>query len=230
MKNKTRQLISENIVLNNKTKKMNKVYIIFLLFIFLYNQGICQVTDTTTQVIKTLNGKNIRVHSVKPILNKEEFEKRKPDTTKLMTLEPYVNIENTNIIIAPPKYFIYNEKIKGFIHLPTTAVINVQEIKGYNYELATMNLTEEYIASQNAKLISTENITTSTGLPGKIYTLHFNVQSNDSIKKEIPFERLMLFTGDLNNTIWVSATYPLNVKMFVERIIRKSLLSVKFKE
>ncbi|MCX7955124.1 MAG: hypothetical protein N3A01_08055 [Bacteroidales bacterium] len=206
-----------------------KIFSVSLFLIICINYNFGQRKDTT-YIIKSVKGRNIRVHSVKPILSKEEFEKRKPDTAKLMTLEPYVNIENTNIMIAPPKYFIYNSKISGFIHLPTTAAINIKEIKGYNYELVTANLTDEYIASQNAKLISVENITTSSGMPGKLYTLRFNIQSADSLKKDIPFERLMLFTGDINNTIWVNATYPLNVKIFVEKIIKKSILSVKFKE
>ncbi len=94
----------------------------------------------------------------------------------------------------------------------------------------TGQITPEYIAGQNAVLNSTEEVTTDNGIPGKLFTISFTIPAKDSTQKDTPFERLMLFTGDMDNTVWLNATYPQSVKRFVYKIVRRSLLSVKLNE
>ncbi len=183
----------------------------------------------TIQLTTKSNIADTSIKKVKLITNKEEFDKRfKTDSISYKTPMPYQNIKGTNIWLAPPRNFKYSERINGFIHLATTTSITCQEIKGFHFTKIVENLTPETLAKQNAVLKSIEDVTTSTGMPAKLVTLWFSLPSKDTTRKETPFERMMLFTGNLDNTLWISATYPESVKPFVFEIVRNSLLSVKY--
>jgi len=65
-------------------------------------------------------------------------------------------------------------------------------------------------------------------MDGKLYLLSFSVTSTDTSKKVMQFERMMLFTGDYQRTIWINASYPVLVKKLLYQVIKESLLSVEF--
>ncbi|MCX7861710.1 MAG: hypothetical protein N2449_01800 [Bacteroidales bacterium] len=179
------------------------------------------------QIVPSSQLKDSNIKTVKVITNKEEFKNHFGDSLKFKTLLPYVNIPQTKIWIAPPYSYKYSERINGFIHLATTTSITCTEIKGFHFTRVVENITNEKIAKQNATIKSIEDVQTTAGFPAKMVTISFSLPSKEA-GKEIPFERLMLFTGDLNNTVWVNATYPEAVKPFVYEMVRKSLLSVKY--
>jgi len=179
------------------------------------------------QIVPKKNINDTNIKTLKVITNKEEFNKHFADSLTYKELMPYVQIPGTKISIAPPKNFKISEQIRGFVHLATTTSITCSEIKGFHYTTVVENITPETLLKQNANLKSIEDVQTSSGKPAKLILLGFSLPSKDTSKKETPFERLMLFTGDLDNTIWVSATYPEAVKPFVFEMVKKSLLSVK---
>jgi len=206
------------------------VFIFFsLIFVILKKLELNSQTDTNTYVIKTAKGNYIKIKSPIPILTKEEFEKRmSKDTINLQTLEPYIKHPNTNILISLPKFFHFNSNSESYINYLTLTNIMIKELNGINYLEATKNLTEEYIKTQNEELIEVNDVITSNGMKGKTYRTHFKINSQDTTRKDIYFERLMLFTGDEKNTIWATATYPLIFKPFIFKVLYNSLLSVKF--
>ncbi len=171
-----------------------------------------------------------KVKTMKLIKSKEQFKEHFNDSDSYLVLQAPIILPQTNVWISPPKNFKPVESIRGIIHLATTTSITCTEIKGYNYTQVTGQITPEYIAGQNAVLNSTEEVTTDNGIPGKLFTISFTIPAKDSTQKDTPFERLMLFTGDMDNTVWLNATYPQSVKRFVYKIVRRSLLSVKLNE
>lgn len=187
------------------------------------------ISNILAQTVKTDTTKYQR-KTLKLITNKSEFEKHFKDTASYLQLEKEVLFPQTNVYISPPKYFKPVENIHGFIHIPTMSSMTCTEIKGYHYTQLTEQLTSEYIASQNATLNSTEDIILDNQQPARLFYISFTIPAKDSLHKDTPFERLMLFTGDMENTIWINVTYPQAVKRFVHNIILKSLKTVHFRK
>ncbi|GAB4452269.1 MAG: hypothetical protein Fur0028_07810 [Bacteroidales bacterium] len=192
-------------------------YLSFLFIFFILGSLCAQTTTKDTTKIKTM----------KLVKSKQEFKEHFKDSNSYLILQPSTLLPQTQVWISPPKNFKPVDNIRGFIHLATTTSITCTEIKGYHYSQLSDQLTSEYIASQNAFLNATEDVVTENGMPGKLLTISFTIPAKDSLHKDTPFERLMLFTGDLERTVWLNATYPQSVKRFVSAIVRKSLLSVK---
>lgn len=151
------------------------------------------------------------------------------DTLKSGKVKPYL-IPNTQILITPPAHFKFVEKINGFIHLGSSASITATAVDGTSYLQVAEGLTPEYFKTQNAILISCEDVKTASGMEGKLYTLSFQTTSNDTSKKVLQFERMMFFTGDYNRTIWLNANYPALLKKLLYSVMRESLLTVKFND
>lgn len=191
-------------------------YLFYLLLFFTIGSLCAQIKSIDTTKIKTM----------KLVKNKQEFKEHFKDSNSYLILQPSTAFPQTDVWISPPKNFKAVENIRGFIHLATTTSITCTEIKGYHYSQLSDQLTSEYIANQNAVLNSTEDIVTDNGMTGKLLIISFIIPAKDSLHKDIPFERLMLFTGNLETTVWINATYPQSVKHFIQ-IVRKSLLSVK---
>lgn len=210
----------------NKTKlvlkkilKM-KILIFFIIVAYSIEQSWAQTQRMDTSKVKTM----------KLIKSKQEFHEHFNDSDSYLILQKPILLPQTHVWISPPKNFKPVDNIRGLIHLATTTSITCTEIKGYHYTQIIEQLTPEYIASQNAILNETEEVITDNGMPAKLFTISFTVPAKDSTQKDTPFERVMLFTGDMENTIWLNATYPQSVKRFVSKIVRKSLLSVKLNE
>lgn len=201
-----------------------KLFLINICFVFLFFSFYGQ----KVQIVPKSQVNDTNIKTLKVITNKEEFKSHFSDSLSYKTLMPYVQIPGTKISIAPPKNFKLSEQINGFVHLATTTSITCSEIKGFHFSIIIDNITPETLAKQNAVLKNIEDVRTDLGLPAKLVTLGFSLPSRDTSKKETPFERLMLFTGDIENTFWISATYPEAVKPFVFEMVKKSLLSVKF--
>jgi hypothetical protein len=159
-------------------------------------------------------------------LNAQELKK---DTLAERKTKPY-SVPNTDILITPPAHFKYIDAIKGFVHVGTSASITIQEIDNISYLQVTQGLTPEYFAEQNATLIGSEDIKTKSGMDGKLYILGFTTTSNDTSKKILHYERMMLFTGDYQHTIWISANYPELLKKVLCPVLKESLLTAHFKE
>jgi hypothetical protein len=156
-------------------------------------------------------------------------QEQKNDTIPVQKAKPYA-VPNTDIVITPPAHFKYVDAFKGFIHVGTSASITIQEIENISYLQIVEGLTPEYFAKQKATLISSEDIKTKSGMEGKLYVLGFTTTSNDTSKKVLHYERMMLFTGDYQRTLWISANYPELLKKVLYFVLKESLLTVQFIE
>ncbi len=149
------------------------------------------------------------------------------DTAQIQLL-PYDTFPQTQVSIMPPQNFKAVESVRGFINLLTTTSITCTEVNGYQYNTLVNRLSAEDIAKQNAVLLSTEDVQTTSGMTAKLLTISFSIPGMDSTHKPVPFERMMLFTGNRTKTVWINVTYPVNVKPFIYKLVRKSILTVKF--
>ena len=146
--------------------------------------------------------------SVNNILNKEQT---------------YVDVPKTSVRFMPPAHFIYMEQNAGYLHIGTSSSIQVLEITGTAYTMITPGLTKDYFKSQGVELKSQEDVITKSGQKGVIYTVSFFVDN-------VEFERLMFFTGNYHNTIWINANYPVAVKEMLNAVLKESILTAQFKE
>jgi hypothetical protein len=144
-------------------------------------------------------------------------------------LNNWQNVPGTNIKIIPPAYFkpFFKDGKFGFMHQGAAASISIQEIKGTAYVMVVKALTKEYIESQGMKYIAQEDIKTRQGKDATLIAVGFKIKSTDG-KQDVEYERLMLFTGDYENTVWVQGNYPVVAKKVLYLVMRESLLSVTF--
>jgi len=127
-------------------------------------------------------------------------------------------IQGFNIAMIPPEHFIFAKDIPGYIHAGTSASIQIKEIDGTSWPIIDRAMTPEHFESQGVKFLNREEVELKSGLSGVLYTVSFEA-------KGVPYERVMLFAGDYNNTIWINANYPVMVKKTVFKPIINSLMS-----
>ncbi|PLX09297.1 MAG: hypothetical protein C0596_01745 [Marinilabiliales bacterium] len=132
-----------------------------------------------------------------------------------------VLIPGTNIMMTPPEHFLVSESIPGLIHPGYSTTVQVQEVVGTSYVMIKQAMTPEHFESQNVTLISEEDIKMSNGMGGVLYLVEFTV-------KGYQYERLMLFAGDYNNTIWINANYPKSTKALLYDLLVESLLTAHY--
>lgn len=132
-----------------------------------------------------------------------------------------VDIPGTKIRMLPPEHFIVSEAIPGLIHPGSSTTVQVQEVVGTSYVMIQQAMTPEHFESQGVTLISTTDVEMDNGMGGVLYLVEFTVKGYD-------YERLMLFAGDYNNTIWINANYPKSAKNILQDVITKSLLTAQY--
>lgn len=132
-----------------------------------------------------------------------------------------VLIPNTNIKMQAPEYFLISENIPGLVHPGSSATVQVQEITGTSYIMISQAMTDKHFESQGVRLISTNEVTMQDGKGGILYPVEFEASG-------IIYERLMLFAGDYNNTIWINANYPKSAKKLLQDILTQSLLTAQY--
>ncbi len=130
-----------------------------------------------------------------------------------------VQVPGTNVKMIPPEYFQVDAGIKGFVHPGSACTIQVVEIQGISHETIENSMTEEHIANQG--YVYKEKIITQTrkGKRAACFVVSF-------VSEGIEYERIMMFTGD-ENTIWVNANYPVELKKLLFPAIEAALLSVE---
>lgn len=139
------------------------------------------------------------------------------------TDDVFFQVPHTQVELIPPAHFQFMEEINGFLHIGTSASVQVQEITGTAYVMVTEGLTEDYFQQQGVQKISKEEVVTKHGAKGVIYKVAFEVDDK-------AFERLMFFTGDYHRTIWINANYPVIIKELMYIVLRESLLTARFVE
>lgn len=167
--------------------------------------------------------KSLLIGIVFIILTSTVFSQEKKDS-----IFDYYKVPGTVVSFIPPKYFMALPIKNTFIHPTSSASIQVNEIDGTPFPMLIKNITPEYIEQQKAKFIKRIDTLTFDGKKATIFVVSFNVESKDSAKTVIEFERFMFFTGDYNKTIWINANYPIIAKEVLADVLLNSLLTTKF--
>jgi hypothetical protein len=131
---------------------------------------------------------------------------------------------NTTIRIRPPKHFVEfsSEELSGFMHTGTAANIVGFQYPGTpyaaNYEGFIESLKE---VDPTVTFVGLEKVKTHKGFEGTLCFYTFKVEKVDII-------RVILYTGDYNQMIFLQANYPAAFDMLIRQVIIQSLLSVEF--
>jgi hypothetical protein len=162
-------------------------------------------------------------------LSYASFSQGLSQSQKDSILNAYVTLPNSDIRMVPPAYFkaFINDGKFGFMHEGAASSISIQEIKGTPYPIVVQYMSKEYLETQGVKFIAKDNIQTKQKKDAVIYLVSFTVKSKDG-NKDLEYERMMLFTGDYNRTIWISANYPVVARKMLFNPLKESLLSVQF--
>lgn len=132
-------------------------------------------------------------------------------------------VPTTHVAMQPPEYFLLSAKVPGFVHVGSSATIQVQEIRGASYVAVQSVMTVEHMQKQGLRLLSTDEITMQNGYNGVLYTTEFELDGQT-------YQRLMLFAGTYNNTLWISANYPAASQKLLRNVLLQSLLTARFVE
>lgn len=157
------------------------------------------------------------------------YSQKYTEQQKDSILNSYITLPGSDIQIVPPAYFkpFIKEGKFGLMHEGAASSISIEEIKGVPFTVLSQGVTKENLESQNVKLLAREEIKTLQGKDAHIYLVSFTVKSTDG-KQDSEYERIMLFTGDYNRTIWINANYPVIARSILFNVLKASLLSVKF--
>lgn len=134
-----------------------------------------------------------------------------------------VLIPGTHIMMQPPEHFLVSKEIPGLLHPGSSTTVQVQEVVGTSYVMIQQAMTPEHFESQGVNLVSTTEVKMENGMNGVLYLVEFTVKGYD-------YERLMLFAGDYNNTIWINANYPKTAKGILQDVLTKSLLTAHYSD
>lgn len=136
------------------------------------------------------------------------------DGIKILSLDTF------QIKLTPPNKFMRVNNTT-LVNFQTSSFIQISEMKRVVYLMAVKNITPEVLEPQGVKYLGQENVMTYDNHEGILVFLSNQIEGKE-------YERMMLFTGDYIRTIWISATYPVELKSEVFETLKKSLLSVKF--
>lgn len=140
-----------------------------------------------------------------------------------------VSIPGSVYSLIPPLYFtpIQNDSVFGFIHTGAMASIQVKIIDGIPYTYLARSITDENMQQQKVSIVVREQVFTNSGKPAELILLSFELLNLEN-NTPVVFERMILLTGDYQNTIWIDANYPVIARNLLLVPLRESLLSVEF--
>lgn len=138
-----------------------------------------------------------------------------------------VNIEPTQCeapleLIQVPEGFEATKAFNGYLHLQTATSIVMTEVKNVNYLRLCSGMTPEYFSGNGLTLVKEGEFTSDYQVSGKYYKSKF-------VLNELPHIRYMVFSGDLNHTLWLSITYPELFEAVIEKELPGIFQSIKSK-
>lgn len=123
-------------------------------------------------------------------------------------------------LITPPPGFQESAAFNGYISYQTSSAIIMTMIENAVYLKISEGMTEDFYAQNGLTFIAEKDIETDSGVNGKYFKLSFDLKGEQ-------FIRYMVYLGDLERTLWLNITYPLQMETLVEPEIIKSIKSAK---
>lgn len=124
-------------------------------------------------------------------------------------------------LYIPPKSFEKATAFNGYHHLQTQTTVVMTMIEGANYLNLKTGMTDQYFADNKLVKVSEQAITTTSGLGGIVYAATFMLNNRQ-------MTRHIVFIGDLNNSLWLSTTFPTEFLPLIEKDLINSYSSVTF--
>ncbi|MEI6765725.1 MAG: hypothetical protein WCM76_08800 [Bacteroidota bacterium] len=137
-------------------------------------------------------------------------------------------ISGTSMLITIPAGFVALADSSGYLHPGSSSSIMIKDMPGSSYEKVVEALQNGQLQKYGNAVVGSEHVTTTEGKNGIIFTLTFTAKSKDG-KQDVPFERMLFLTGDMNHTLWITANYPAVIKKYIAEELRECMLSVKTK-
>jgi len=144
------------------------------------------------------------------------------DTIASDLADQRVVVNGTNVSIIPPRHFVMADTgFSGFYHLGAgvSMAFTISEGRPYVYAGEEFGLLD--FGNQGAELLDSAEFVLNDGSLGKYFLVGFTI-------KGIAIERMVLFTGDYNNTIIVMANYPAKIQKLIQGPIKESFKTIKF--
>ncbi|NRA12885.1 MAG: hypothetical protein HRT57_13085 [Crocinitomicaceae bacterium] len=141
------------------------------------------------------------------------------------SLRVYVTPEKSTAdlnLLTAPEGFVISEMFNGYIHYQSSTSIVMTMIDNVSYLDMEKGMTEDYFTSNDMVFVKSEKVKTDHDYGGLIYKATFTLEGQ-------PFVRYFAYIGDLNQTLWLSITYPVKVEELIEGVILKCIKSVNLK-
>lgn len=133
-------------------------------------------------------------------------------------LKPEMTEPNLEMIV-PPKSFVVSEAFNGYISYENSTAIIMTQINNANYLKIAEGMNESFYKANNLNFISKENFVSDHGAKGVMFKLWFDLKGNKYV-------RYMVYSGDLEKTLWLNITYPQMLEELVEIEILKSVKTI----
>lgn len=136
----------------------------------------------------------------------------------------YSELINTGAKLKLPLYFepFVQGEYYGYMHGGTATTIMGQMMDSTAFLAVTANLNKEVFSKQGAELIEELDLKTIEGRPAKMYVIRF-------MAEKVPINRMMFFTGDMQNTLLLTANYPELFASLLRDVILTSFMTVQYK-
>ncbi len=125
-------------------------------------------------------------------------------------------------MITPPAGFVVSDRFNGYLHLQAGSAIIMTYIENANYIKICEGMTDEFFAKNNIVKVSDTAIESDYKVKGHMYKFSF-------LLNNVEYIRYMVYSGDLNNTLWLNITYPKQLEELVETELLKSIQSINLK-
>jgi hypothetical protein len=123
-------------------------------------------------------------------------------------------------LINVPEGFVSSTSFNGYIHLNSATSIVMTSIEHVNFVRLCAGMTPEFFTANGLTLVEEKGFTSSNNVSGRYYKSHF-------VLNEVPHVRYIVFSGDLNRTLWLNITYPQMFEPLIEKEITGIINSIK---
>ena len=137
-----------------------------------------------------------------------------------------VSVPHTTVTITVPSDFNLIKGQPSFLHQATASTLQVKEVST-PYKVVVGTLSPESMAKNNEVWVGSEDAVMNTGLEAKWFFSTFNLTAENS-SQAVPYERVMLLTGNESKTIWLIGNYPKSVASQMKDVIKKAMLTAMF--
>lgn len=122
-------------------------------------------------------------------------------------------------MIVPPKSFVVSEAFNGYISYENSTAIIMTQINNANYLKIAEGMNETFYKANSLNFISKENFTSNNGVKGVMFKLWFELKGDKYI-------RYMVYSGDLEKTLWLNITYPQMLEELIEMEVLESVKTI----